>query len=220
MDGKIGRSTMVDYRHINQALGDLPIWRRFSESYNFMSVVVLVLSLMVGCSINSMPVTTKSHNEKPPSSSNNASAVGGANVDSSGVNDQGSKTSICDHPEGYGVEEVRDVTNAVRISRDRAVLHVIKLPTVDEVNGFGFDWAKKTKEGFEIAVEYGSRIYYGKRFIFICRNDKFYLSKIRVDSFDKHNPEKWSKKVIKVKPNLPLEKFSITDFMVEGVVQP
>jgi len=45
------------------------------------------------------------------------------------------------------------------------------------------------------------------------------LSKIRVESFDKHNPEKWSKKVVRVQPNLPLEKFSITDFMLEGVVQ-
>ena len=210
---------MVDYRHKNEALEDLPFWRRSSESYNFMSVLVLFLSLMVGCSIDSMPVATKSHNEKPPISSNNSSAVGGSNVDSPGVNDQGSKTSIFDHPKGYTVEEVRDPTNAVRIVSDGTVLHAIKLPTVDDVNGFGFDWAKKTKEGFEIAIEYGSIIYYGKRFIFICRNNNFYLSKIRVDSFDKHNPEKWSKKVTQVKPNLPLEKFSITDFMLEGVDQ-
>ena len=80
--------------------------------------------------------------------------------------------------------------------------------------------AKKTKDGFEISIEYGTRIFYHKTFVFICRQHKFHLSRIRVDSFDRHNPAKWSKKVIRVRPNVPLEKFSVTDFMLEGVVQP
>jgi hypothetical protein len=98
-------------------------------------------------------------------------------------------------------------------------LYTIELPTGVDINGFGFDGAKKTKAGFEISIEYGSVIYYHKAFVFICRHHKFYLSKIRVDSFNKHNPEKWSKKVVTVRPNLPLEKFLITDFMREGVVK-
>ena len=53
----------------------------------------------------------------------------------------------------------------------------------------------------------------------MCRQHKFYLSKIKVDSFNKHNPEKWSKKVISVRPNVLLEKFFITDYMREGVVK-
>ena len=133
------------------------------------------------------------------------------------ANNSSAKTLDCDDPKGYSVVEMRDAENSVNILRGDTVLHSIKLPNGVERNGFGFDWAKKTKEGFEIAIEYGSRIFYGKRFIFTCRRHRFYLSKIRVESFDRYNPEKWSSKVVRVQPNLPLEKFSITDFMLEGV---
>ena len=73
---------------------------------------------------------------------------------------------------------------------------------------------KKTREGFELAIEYGTRIFYRKNFIFICKDDKFSLSKIEVDSFDRQSPDKTSKyEVIRVKPHLPLDKFSIIEFM-------
>ena len=184
----------------------------------FMSVFVLFLSLIVGCATDSSPITTKSHNEKPPVSADSSSAVRESHVDRPDSDDEGSKTSGCDE---YSVEEgTIPGTRSVNIVRGGKVLHTIKLLTDVERNGFAFNWVKKTKEGFEIAIEYGSIIYYGKRFIFICRRHKFYLSKIRVDSFDKHNPEKWSRKVIRVQPNLPLEKFFITDFMREDIVLP
>jgi hypothetical protein len=88
-----------------------------------------------------------------------------------------------------------------------------------ERNGFALNWAKKRKDGFEILVEYGSRFYYAKRFNFICKQHKFYLSKITVDSFDKFNPEKGHTRIIRVKPHLPLEKFLIDNFMLAGVVK-
>jgi hypothetical protein len=136
------------------------------------------------------------------------------------VADATSKTIDCSDPNRYSVVEVRDPeANYANITRGGKVLQSIRLPTGMERNGFGFNWAKKTKEGFEISVEYGSRFYYGKRFNFICKRGAFYLSKVIVDSFDKNNPEKWHKRVIRVRPNLPLEKFSITDFMLEGVVK-
>ncbi len=183
-------------------------------------VAVLMLSLFVGCSSDSSPITTKSTNEKPPISANNSSAVE-SHVDRPSIDDEGSKTLDCDDPKGYSLEEgTVPGTSSVNIVRGGRVLHTIKLLTDMERNGFAFDGAKKTKDGFEISIEYGSVIYYHKTFMFTCRQHKFYLSKIRVDSFDKHNPEKWSKKVIRVRPNLPLEKFSVTDFMLEGVVQP
>jgi hypothetical protein len=102
---------------------------------------------------------------------------------------------------------------------DGQILHSIRLLTDAERNGFAHDGVKKTKEGFEFGIEYGSRIYYHKRFMFICRQHKFYLNKIGVDSFDRRNPRKWSKKVVRVQPKLPFEKFFITDFMLEGVVK-
>ena len=128
-----------------------------------------------------------------------------------------SQTSGCDD---YSVEEGTEPgTNSVKILRRGEVVHSIRLPTQAERNGFAFNGVKKTKAGFEIAIEYGSRIYYGKTFVFICRHNEFYLSKITVESFDRRNPEKWSRKVIRVQPNVRLEKFSITDFMREGVAR-
>ena len=136
------------------------------------------------------------------------------------VTAKASKPIDCADPNGYSVESGTEPgSNSVKILSSGTVLHTIKLLTDMESNGFAFDGAKKTKDGFEISIEYGSVIYYHKAFVFICRYHKFYLGKIRVDSFNKHNPEKWSKKVIRVRPNLPLEKFSVTDFMLEGAVK-
>lgn len=180
---------MVDYRHINRPLEDFQFFEGFTKSNKFMSVFVLFLSLIVGCATNSSPITTKSHNEKPPVSANNSSAVRESHVDRPSVDNKSSKTLNCDDPKGYSVEEGTEPgTHSVNIVRDGRVLHSIKLLTDMERNGFGFDGVKKTKEGFELAIEYGTRIYYGKRFIFTCRHHKFYLSKIRVESFDRHNP--------------------------------
>ena len=163
-----------------------------------MSMFVLLLLLIVGYSADSAQIT-----------------VGAPDVKSSNVADNGTKNSGCDD---YRIEEDTD-TNSVKIVRGGKVLHSIKLLTDLERNGFAFDGVKKTKAGFELAVEYGSRIFYRKNFIFTCRHDKFYLTRIGVDSFDRHNPAKSSGKVIRVRPDVPLEKFSITDFMLEGVVQ-
>ena len=119
----------------------------------------------------------------------------------------------CKNPKSYSLEEWTEPgERALRIVRDGTVLHSIKLLSGLELNGFGFNGAKKTKDGFELSIEFGSRIYYGKTFIFTCRQQKFYLSRIRVESFDKQNPAKWKRRTIRVRPNLPLEKFSITDF--------
>ena len=204
----------------NRYLENFQILGGLSKSNRFMSVSVLFLVLIVGCSTNSSSSTPKSEDPRPRISANNSPTLPQSSVDRTSVEDQGSKTLDCDSPAGYSVEEGTDPgTNSVKIVRNGTTLHTIKLPTDIERNGFALDGVKKTKDGFEIAIEYGSRIFYGKRFIFICREHKFQLSKIEVDSFDRGNPEKWSKRTIKVEPNLPLEKFSIDDFMLEGVVQ-
>jgi hypothetical protein len=206
---------MADDRHIN-SFRNSQFFGGFAKSNKSMSVhvAVLMLSLFVGCSTDSSPIMTKSSNEKRPISANNSSAVGESHVDRSSIHDGGSKTLDCDDPKGYSVEEgAVPGTNSVNIVREGRILQTIKLLTEIEQPGFGFDGAKKTKNGFEISIEYGSRIFYGKTFIFICRQHKFYLSKIKVESFDRQNPEKWSRKVIRVWPNVPLEKFSVTDFI-------
>ena len=78
----------------------------------------------------------------------------------SSVEDKGQKTSVCDE---YDVEEDPD-TNSVKFVSGGQVLHTIKLLTDRERNGFAFDGVKKTQEGFELAIEYGTRIFYRKNF--------------------------------------------------------
>jgi hypothetical protein len=174
-------------------------------------VFVLLLSLVVGCSTDSPPIKTESHNENTSVSANNSSAATEPEVKRLSVGDKGEKKlSVCDE---YDVAEDPD-TNAVKIVSGGKVLHTIKLLSDTQRNGFAFDGVKKTQEGFELAIEYGTRIFYRKNFIFICKDNKFSLNKIGIDSFDKQNPDKSSKyEVIKVKPHLSLEKFTITDFM-------
>ena len=156
--------------------------------------------LIVVCWANSRPMT-----ESP----------GPANYE------QAAKPLDCNDLNGYSLEEGTEPdTHSVKIVRDGTVLHTIKLLSDRELNGFGFNGAKKTKDGFEISIEYGTRIYYGKTFVFVCRQRKFYLSKIRVDSFNRRNPAKWKRRMIRVRPNLPLEKFSINDFTLPVHTQP
>jgi len=183
-----------------------------------MSLHVAVLFLLILGSSTDSSCTTKFHDGTPLVSANDYSALGNSYVDGPDIDDHRSKTLGCD-PKWYSVEEGTEPgTHSVKIVRGGTVLHTIKLLTDEERNGFGFNGAKKTQEGVEISIEYGSRLYYHKTFTFICRQHNFYLSKIRVDSFDKHNPEKWKSKVIRVRPYLPLQKFVITDFMQEGSV--
>lgn len=184
------------------------------------NVSVLFLSLVVGCSTVSAPSTTQTPNEKLPVSSPSPSAVQEPQIDRARIENEGSKTLDCDDLKSYSLEEgTVPGTNSVNIVSGGRVLHTIKLFTDIERNGFAFDGAKKNSDGFEISIEYGSVIYYHKVFIFICSQHNFYLSKIKVDSFNRNNPEKGTKKIVRVQPKLPLEKFSIADFMLEGVVQ-
>ena len=123
-------------------------------------------------------------------------------------------------PKGYAVAEtVKSGAHYVDIKQGDTVLGSIRIFTDVERNGFALDEAKTTKTGFEISVEYGSRYFYHKRFVFICRRHRFYLSRVFVGSFDKHNPEHWKKTAVRVRPALPLERFILNDFMLEGVVK-
>ena len=126
----------------------------------------------------------------------------------------------CAAPNGYSVTEaLKGKRSTVDIKQGDIILGSIRIFTDSERNGFALDEAKTTKTGFEISVEYGSVIFYHKRFVFICKQHRFYLTRVLVDSFNKHNPKHWWKKSVTVKPALPLEKFHLDDFMREGVVK-
>jgi hypothetical protein len=101
----------------------------------------------------------------------------------------------------------------VQIIVDDKPKWIIKMPDFEEVNNFAVDAAKKNDKGFEIEVEYGSRYKYDKTFFFIKKDDNFYLSEIRVKSFDGADPEKWSEKAIKIDKQISLDKFEIRKYL-------
>ncbi len=97
----------------------------------------------------------------------------------------------------------------------------VELPKADsEVKDFSLDSAEKTETGFEIKVDWGGGLnHYAVQFNFRCRDNNFYLYEVRKDSFSTTNPDsgnfldKKESTVTKIEPNLPIEKFVMTDYL-------
>ena len=140
-------------------------------------------------------------------------------------NDQASPVSShpttinCSDPTSYDVAVAEGPIRSVNIVVGDKRVRSIDIPTDAEVSGFSLGWARKTKEGFDLSVEYGSRLYYGKRFIFSCKNDDLLLTNIAVESFDKNGPSKWTKKDVSIKPPVPIGRFKLTDYLKEGDIR-
>lgn len=110
--------------------------------------------------------------------------------------------------------ESSDDSKRVIIREARKDIKSIELPTQSEVNGFSLNWAKQIEGGIEISIEYGSRFYYNKDFRLNCRGALFFLSEIRVTSFDKRDPQRtWKERTTRIDPEIPLETFFITEFI-------
>ena len=121
----------------------------------------------------------------------------------------------CGDPTSYDVTVVDGPIRAVNIVAGDKRLRTIDVPAKSEVPGFSLSWARKTKEGFDLSVEYGSTFYYGKRFEFACKSNDLVLTGIAVETFDRNNPSKWTKKQVSIKPTVPVGRFKITDYLKE-----
>jgi len=100
------------------------------------------------------------------------------------------------------------------------VISKIELPKESEVKNFSLNSIEKNKAGFEIHVDWGSGVSHSEiRFDFKCTKSKFYLSKVTKRSFSTTNPDsgnfldKKKTKVTRIEPNLPIEKFAMTDYL-------
>ena len=100
------------------------------------------------------------------------------------------------------------------------VVSKIELPNDSGVKNFSLNSVEKTKAGFEIKVDWGSGLHhYEIQFNFRCKVNNFYLYRVKKDSFSTTNPDSgnfWDKKkskVTKIEPNLPIEKFVMTDYL-------
>lgn len=195
-------------------------------------LTVWLLSVAVGCSVNNSATLTAPRNENTVALNQNSNVSDKSppahdeNSKTEVVNNGNSKTLDCNNPNGYGLVVVTDPERASQNSGSTPkILNVvvgdeiraaIKVPTDSDAMGFSLKATEKTKEGFKVTIEYGSRYYYKKQFYFICKEGGFYLHRVIVESFDKNDPESmnnWDRKEVKIKPNLPIEKFSIFDYL-------
>ena len=97
------------------------------------------------------------------------------------------------------------------------VVSKIKLPKEAEVKNFSLDSVEKTKLGFRIKTDWGGSLYhYEVQFDFRCKANSFYLYRVKKVSLLTTNPDRgfWDKTKTKIrKPNLPIEKFVMTDYL-------
>ncbi|HXD30769.1 MAG TPA: hypothetical protein VN643_06620 [Pyrinomonadaceae bacterium] len=100
------------------------------------------------------------------------------------------------------------------------VISKIELPKESEAKNFSLNSIEKNKAGFEINVDWGSGVSHSEiQFDFKCERSKFYLSKVTKRNFSTTNPDsgnfldKKKTKVTRIKPNLPIEKFAMIDYL-------
>lgn len=95
------------------------------------------------------------------------------------------------------------------------IRRTVKMPDESDAVNFSLDHFGETKNGFEIAVEYGSKYYYRKSFNFVCEKGDFYFDKVSVERFEKNNTKNSTRKDVKMNPKEPLERFSFTGFLID-----
>lgn len=217
----------------------LSITNGLNKSSKFLKVCFAALLLFVAasCSANNSAQTTSSQNEnasiynaaiqnRESNTPDKNTPVNQESPKTAVVKNGNSKTLDCNDPNSYSlvviedtsrnIEETITVPKILNVVVGGDIKTSVKIPTQSDANGFSLSSTEKTKEGFEITIEYGSRYYYQKQFNFVCKEGNFYLYKVKVESFDKFNPESSDKpdeKEIQIKPNLPIEKFSILDYL-------
>lgn len=146
-------------------------------------------------------------------------------------NKNSSRTLDCGNPSEYSfalVENPEQKNNSelhirklLNIVIGEEVIARIELPIPDwEVKNFSLNSAEKTKAGFEIKVDWGGgKYHYEIQFNFICKDNSFYLYKVRNDNFSTTNSDsgnfldKKETKVTQFKPSLSIEKFVMLDYL-------
>ena len=162
--------------------------------------------LIVACSVNYSAMTT----------SQNATV---AKV----VDERSTRALDCNKPSEYSFLEVqnpkRQHDRDLNIVVGDEVIARIELPN-SKVNNFSLNSVEKTKAGFEVKVDWGGGVYhYEVQYNFRCKENNFYLYKVRRVSFSTKNPDSGNFldikriKVIKIEPNLPIEKFVMSDYL-------
>lgn len=171
---------------------------------------LLLIAFVISCQSQTASRDIVYNGERTTINNNNIKSQEKTNDDEEVIS---TTTLKCGNKDFNLVALYKNGSKSVNITEGNTIRETIKLPSQSDVNGFSLNWARETKEGFEISIEYGSRYYYQKNFSFVCEQNNFYLSKVKVESFDKADPEKLKTKDIEINPKLPIERFLITNFI-------
>ena len=215
----------------------LPIISGISKPGKFMNIyfAALLLSVSMSCSTNNSAKTTSFQNENAAVRNQNSYApdknvpVKAENSKTAVVKNGNSKPLECNDPNGYSLVVAKNpnrdhqgdfIPEDVNVVTDGEAVAKIELPTGSDVKNFSLNSVEKTKEGFELKAEWGGGLYhYELQYDFRCNKGSFYLYKVKTESFSTKNPDSgnyWDKKEtkeIQIEPNLPIEKFSILDYL-------
>lgn len=104
-------------------------------------------------------------------------------------------------------------SKSIVLFKESVRFHTIKLPSQVDYNGFSLNGIIKHENGLELNIEYGSRYYYQKQFYFDCKQAELFLTKVRVTTFDKHNPKDQKVSNLEILHELPINKFKCEDYL-------
>jgi hypothetical protein len=189
--------------------------------------VGLLLSVLMGCSAYNSAKMPSVQNENKTVHNQNSN-VPNKNVI---VNNENSKALDCNNPNGYSFRVAENpnrkddtdhlIPEDLNIVVSDEIKAKIELPIPDsEVKNFSLNSVEKTKEGVEIKVDWGGgKYYYEIQFNFRCKENQFYLYKVKNENSSTSNPDSgnfWDKtetKETKIEPNIAIEKFVMTDYL-------
>lgn len=146
------------------------------------------------------------------------------------VHEKTARTLDCRNPNEYSFVVVENprrkkdsdpvIPKDLNILVGDEVISKIELPKESEAKNFSLNSVDKNETGFRIKVNWGGGLYfYEIEFNFRCNENNFYLYEVKKKSFSTTNPDRgnfWDKeefKVTKIDPNLPIEKFVLTDYL-------
>lgn len=145
------------------------------------------------------------------------------------VNKESNEKLDCNNPSEYSFVVVENpnrvnegdpvIPKDLNIVIGKEIIAKIKLPNAEAKN-FRLNSVEKDKVGFEIKVDWGGGNYhYEIQYNFRCKEKNFYLYKVKKESYSTKNPDSGNfldekeTKITEIKPNLPIEKFVMTDYL-------
>jgi hypothetical protein len=124
------------------------------------------------------------------------------------------QTNSCRSAHSYRitVQDNVDTSHILFIRLHGKDIYALKLPS-QEKSYYLLRGVKKIQNGIEMDVEFGSRYYFYKKFIFVCNNGGLLLDQIKVESLDKAHPSNWKFRTVLVRPRILLNRFALDRYL-------